>query len=238
MKKQKQVPHRHPATAAGWVRDDRLKLRSDALDVAAFGGVDFDFVAVIDEGRDVDDEAGLERCGLHDGAGGGLLQSGLSAGDGEVDGVGKKNAHWLAFVKFDADGKIGDEVVSGVAESVFVQGDLFVSLQVHEVVAAIVGIEEFEFDFVHDGALDEIFSAEAIIDNRAGAEIAHLGLHGAALVARGAVLDAENGVEVAFVLDDHAGAQLCRFYHLRLLILFGNLPACRSVWKLVPRIAN
>jgi hypothetical protein len=36
-------------------------------------------------------------------------------------------------------------------------------------------------------------------------------LHGAALVARRAVIDAENREKLALVLDDHAGAELCGF---------------------------
>src|SRR6185437_627617 len=93
-----------------------------------------------------------------------------------------------------------------------------------------------EFHLIHDGALDEFLRAEPVIDDRAGAQAAHFRLHGATLVSRRPVLDAENGVKVALVLNDHAGTQLCRFYHRLLLIPIGELPACRSVWKLVPRI--
>ena len=78
-----------------------------------------------------------------------------------------------------------------------------------EVVALVVEI--LEFDFVQDGAVHEFFRAEAVIDHGAGAQVFHARLHGAALVARRAVIGAENGEKLALVLDHHAGAKLCGF---------------------------
>jgi len=67
-------------------------------------------------------------------------------------------------------------------------------------------VEVFEFDFIEDGAFDEFFGAETIVDHGAGAEAFEARLHGAALVARSAMVGAEDGVELFFVIDDHAGA--------------------------------
>src|SRR5690348_6092002 len=194
-------------------RQKRSAYGSDALDVAAFGGVDLHFVAVVYKRRHVDDQAGFEGGGLHDGAGGGLLQRRLRVGHSQVNRIGQQDAHGLAFIELDAHRHVGDEVVGSIAERALVERDLLVGLRVHEVVADTVGVEEFEFHFVHDGALDEILSAEAVIDDRAAAQVAHFGLHGAALVPGGAVLDAEYRVQLAFVLNNHAGAQLCCFDH-------------------------
>ena len=52
---------------------------------------------------------------------------------------------------------------------------------------------------------------ETVIDNRARAQVSHARLHGAALVAGCAVIHAKDGEKLALVLDDHAGAELCRF---------------------------
>ncbi len=79
-----------------------------------------------------------------------------------------------------------------------------------EIVALFV--EVLEFDFVQDGAVHKFFGAEAVVDHDAIAQIFQAGLHRAALVARGAVIGAENGIELALVLDDHAGAKLRGFY--------------------------
>src|SRR6202030_2936113 len=64
---------------------------------------------------------------------------------------------------------------------------------------------------IEDGAVHEFFGAEPVIDDRTRTEVPHAGLHRAALVAGRAVIDAENSEKLALVLDDHAGAKLCRF---------------------------
>src|SRR5277367_5401045 len=51
------------------------RLLLDALNVACFGGVDLNLVAVADEGRDVDDQASFQLGRLHDRAGRGLLDT-------------------------------------------------------------------------------------------------------------------------------------------------------------------
>jgi len=62
------------------------------------------------------------------------------------------------------------------------------------------------------------------------AEVSHAGLHRAALVAGRAVIDAEDGEKLSLVLDDHAGAKLCRFDAAHMLPRkmddFGN--SCRQ----------
>jgi hypothetical protein len=72
-------------------------------------------------------------------------------------------------------------------------------------------VEVLEFNFVKNGAIHEFFGAEAIVNHCAALKIFHARLHGAALVARGAVIDAKNGEKLALVLDNHAGAKLCGF---------------------------
>jgi hypothetical protein len=78
-----------------------------------------------------------------------------------------------------------------------------------EIVA--LAVEEFEFHFVENGAIDKFFGAETIVDNRSAFEVFHARLHGAALVAWRAVVDAKNRKELALVLDDHTGAKLRGF---------------------------
>src|SRR5262249_11891364 len=70
---------------------------------------------------------------------------------------------------------------------------------------------------------------------RSGAQVLHARLHGAALVAWRAVLGAEHRVQVTLMLDDHAGAEKCRFdaahFRSNTLLDFGNSssrPLCEA----------
>ena len=89
----------------------------------------------------------------------------------------------------------------------FLQGHLLVVFGVHEVMAFTIAVEIFKIDFVDGDFLERIFRAEPVIDHRAGAEVAHLGLHSGALVAGRAVIDAVDREEIALVLDDHSRAE-------------------------------
>ena len=48
-----------------------------------------------------------------------------------------------------------------------------------------------------------------MLEHGAGAKIAQFGLDEGPQIAGSPVLDAEYGVQIIVVLDDHAGAQLC-----------------------------
>ena len=62
--------------------------------------------------------------------------------------------------------------------------------------------------FVDSDLLDGVAGTEAVLEHRSGAQVAQLGLDEGAQIARGTVLDAEHGMQVIVVLDDHAGAHL------------------------------
>jgi hypothetical protein len=183
----------------------------DALDVARFGSVHANLVAFVDERRNVHHQTGFECGGLHHGAGGGFLQRGLGLHNLQVHGVRQADADGLFVVEFDFHDGVGDQVVDRFAQLFRVHLHLLVRFRIHEVEIVALFVEVLEFDFVEDGAVDEFFGAEAVVDDGAGAEIFHARLHGTALVARGAMLGAVDGVEIAFVLNDHAGAKLGGF---------------------------
>jgi hypothetical protein len=88
---------------------------------------------------------------------------------------------------------------------------LLVRFRVHEMEIIALFVEVLKFNFVENGAVDKFFSAEAIVNHRAILKIFHARLHGAALVAGSAVVDAKNREKLALVLDNHAGAELCSF---------------------------
>ena len=81
---------------------------------------------------------------------------------------------------------------------------LLVVLGVHEVVVVAVGVEKLHLHFVDGDLLDGIAGAEAVLEHGAGAQIAQLGLDERPQVAGGAMLDAEDRVQIVVVLDDHA----------------------------------
>ena len=178
----------------------------DALDVAGFGSVDADSITFVDERRNVYDETGFKSSGLHDGAGGGFLERGFGLNDFEVHGIGEVDADGFFLEEFDFDDGVGDEVVDGFAELGGGHLHLLVVFRVQEMIFVALVVEIFEFDFIEDGAFDKFFGAETIVDHGAGTEAFKARLHGAALVARSAMVGAEDGVELFFMIDDHTGA--------------------------------
>jgi len=88
---------------------------------------------------------------------------------------------------------------------------LLVGFRIHKVKTVALVVEVLELHLVQNRAFNEFFGAKAVVDDRAGAQILHARLHGAPLVSGCAVLRAVDGVQIAFVLDDHAGAEKCGF---------------------------
>src|SRR4029077_9955527 len=83
--------------------------------------------------------------------------------------------------------------------------------------------EIFERNFIHCHFFNEFLGAEAVVEHRASAKVAHLGRHGGALIARCAVIHTVNGAEIAVVLDNHPGAQQGRLQRAHLLLLNSRL---------------
>ena len=156
----------------------------------------------------MDHQTCFQFCGLGNGAGGGAAHAGLGLDDFHFDGLGQLDADGFAIEKFDGDLEIGDQVLDGIAEDVATELHLLIVFGVHEDVVVAVVVEVFHFFFVHNDAFDGVGGTEAVFENGSGTEVAQLGLDEGAQVAGGAVLDAEDGAQVVFVLDDHTGAHL------------------------------
>ncbi len=78
-----------------------------AAHVSAFARVDADFFAFVDEGGNLDDEAGLGLGGLGDAGGSGRFQAGLGFDDRQLDRRGQVDADSLAVVVADLDLQFG-----------------------------------------------------------------------------------------------------------------------------------
>src|SRR5438270_13236722 len=87
--------------------------------------------------------------------------------------------------------------------------ELLEILCVHEVIVGAVRIKKFHGLLINIDPVDGIGGAEAVLEHGAGAQIAQLGLDECAQIARSAVLNAEDGMKVVVVLDDHAWTHLC-----------------------------
>ena len=86
---------------------------------------------------------------------------------------------------------------------------LLVGLGIHEVEIVAVAIEKLHINFIDDDLVDWVGRAKTVLEHRAGAQVAQLGLDKRAQIARSTVLNAEHRVQIIVVLDDHARTQLC-----------------------------
>jgi hypothetical protein len=75
-----------------WWRSGLEGRRLCAAEVGSFAGVDANLFAFVDEGRNLDDEAGFELGRLGDAGGGCGLDAGLGLDDGQLDGAGQVDA--------------------------------------------------------------------------------------------------------------------------------------------------
>src|SRR5208282_1737595 len=69
-------------------------------------------------------------------------------------------------------------------------------------------VQEFHLLLVHIDLFNGIGRTEAVLEHGAGAQIAQFRLDECAQVARRAMVDAEHGMQIIVVLNDHAGTKL------------------------------
>jgi hypothetical protein len=134
----------------------------------------------------------------------------------------------LAAVELDLDDRVGQDVVDGVAEHLAVDVNLLEALRVHEVERVAVGVEILHIVLVENRALDVLFSAELVVDERAGPDVARAALHEPAFVAGGQVMEIENPQQVVADLDEIALAQPRSLYGRHRLSIVPNLLNARQ----------
>jgi hypothetical protein len=215
------MPHSPMMTTIGYWGDGSVLADLSWLSpahVCAFGGIHADLLALVDEGRNLDDEAGFELGGLGDGRGCGRLDAGLGLDNRHLDDERQFDTYGLAVVEADGDGEVGKEIIDGIAEGFTLEHGLLEAL-VHEVVVVAIVVEKLHLNFVDDDAIDGIWRAEALDEHGAGADVAQLGLNEGAQVAGRAVLYGEDEVQIVLELDNHARAHLrCGNRHKKPLI--------------------
>ena len=75
-----------------------------------------------------------------------------------------------------------------------------------------VAVEVLHLPLVDDRPLDVLFGAELVVRLEPGADVPHLRLDEAALVAGGEMLQLEDPEQVVLDLDQHAPLEPCRLY--------------------------
>src|SRR5947208_2129780 len=133
---------------------------------------DADLVALVDERRDVDDEAGFERRRLDLRARGRALDAGHRFLDDEIYGRRQLDADRLHVVELHTDDGVRNEVVLRVAHRFVRNVDLLVGRRVHEVVMVAVVVQILHLALVERRALDVLLGSELLIGQRAGPDIA------------------------------------------------------------------
>ena len=118
------------------------------------------------------------------------------------------NAHRFTIEEFHFDLQVGNQVIHRVTQNFPAQMGLLEIGGVHEVVAVSIRVEELHLNFIDVDLLDGIGRTEAVFEHGARPQVAQFCLNEGAQVARSAVLDAENRMQIVVVLDDHAGAKL------------------------------
>ena len=100
----------------------------------------------------------------------------------------------------------------------FVQGDGLVVFGIHEVVALVVGVAEFQLLAVHVHRIHFFRRGKPDVGGLAGADVTDDALHEGAQVAGGAVLDIEDDGRISIVTDCHAFAEIICCCHVRGLV--------------------
>ena len=82
---------------------------------------------------------------------------------------------------------------------------------IHEVVVVSIAVEKLHAFLIHVYFFDGIRRTKTMLEHGAGAQVAQLCLDEGAQVPMSTVLDAENGMQIIVVLNDHAGTELGRW---------------------------
>src|SRR5208337_2455003 len=178
-------------------------LAGSAFEILSLRRVHRDDFTLADKWRDLYHEAGFELGGFLDVGGRSPFHSRFSLYDFQVHGGRQLDIHRPSLEQLHLNDHIRNEVGGAVLDNRLVQADLFVGLRVHEEKGIAVGIKVLHIDFIEIGFLDRVLRSEAVIDERAGAQVAHAGLNESTQVTRRAVLGLVNGEEFAVVSDDH-----------------------------------
>jgi hypothetical protein len=93
------------------------------------------------------------------------------------------------------------------------QMNLLVCFRVHEMKIFAFVVQILKFNLVENGSLHKFLGTKLVVHDGSVAQVPHFSLHRPALVSWRAVIDAEDGIQLTVVTDNHARAKLCGFDH-------------------------
>ncbi len=116
--------------------------RQYAAKVCAVAGVHADLLAFVDEGRNLDHEAGFRLGGLGNAGGSGRLKARLGLENSQFDRRGQLDAHCLTVVITHLDLQVRRKVLNRIAKRGALEHGLLVVHGIHEVVVVAIGVEK------------------------------------------------------------------------------------------------
>src|SRR5579859_5209034 len=180
------------------------------LYVGMSSSVDPDQIAALDEQRNLDLGPGLERGGLGGARNRVALEAWVCRDDAELDDDGQLDADQAIVVAEQVGLATFLQKWKHVLEHVIVDGDLVVRLRVHEVVMASVRVQVRAVMAVDADGPELVAAAEALLEDRAGQNVAQLGLDDGAGARELDVLDADDGQQAAVHLEHGPVAEVIR----------------------------
>ena len=189
-----------------------------AAHVFAGDGGDFDGFAFLDEERDVDRFSGFEDGGfLH------VVRAVAFHAFGGFDDfdMHRRRQFDLRRAAFDAEHvhfEILDEIIFRVRKQRFVERDGLIRFRIHEVIALMIFVAEFQLLPLHIDRFHLVGGAETDVGGFAGGDVANDDLHERAEVSGRAVHDFEDDGRVRVVADCHAFAEIVCECHKKIAV--------------------
>src|SRR5450759_2442388 len=194
---------------------DRADTSVDSAQVRAVTGVDLDLGALLDEQRDSDLSARLERRRLGATGGSVTLQTGFGVGDLQGHGGGQLDVKGSAVVRGDHDVLVLEHELGSIADHVRRDVELVVRVGVHEDEVVAVLVEVLHGPLVDVGRVDLGPCIEGLVDDLAGQDRLELGPHEGRALAWLDMLELDDGPELVADVEDHAVLEVVGRSHAR-----------------------
>src|SRR5665811_163173 len=208
---------------------DRADTSVDSAEVRAITSVDLDLGALLDEQRDSDLGARLERRRL--GAAGGTvpLQTRLGVGDLQGHGSRKLDVQRGAVVRGDHGVLVLQHELGGIADHVRGDVDLVEGIAVHEDEVVAVLVQVLHGPFVDVGRVDLGPRVEGLLNHLAGQDRLEIGPHEGRTLTGLDMLELHDGPELVADVEDHAVLEVVgRSQERRLFRMTGGWLACAA----------
>ena len=111
--------------------------------------------------------------------------------------------------------EIFDKIIFGIADQILLQRDCVIRFRVHEMIAVVIFVAEFELFSLDIDQLHFVGRAKANISAFAGVDVADDGLHEGAQISGRAMMHLEHNGGVAVVRNRHSFAEIVGCGHGR-----------------------